>query len=94
MAYFNAATLQEKYKKDYKKALKILEDYVADNNADGSIGPSHEVYERMERVKASKAEEDAAIAAQKQREKEAEERKKRQREQFEVLKTRVTSSTR
>jgi tetratricopeptide (TPR) repeat protein len=89
LAYFNAATLQEKYTKDYKKALKLLETYVAKNNSDGSIGPKHEVYARMDRVKVSQAEEDARIEEGKRKAKEAEERKKRQEEQFVVLKEKV-----
>ena len=35
VAYFNAATLYAKYMKDYKKALKTLETYVAENNDAG-----------------------------------------------------------
>ena len=89
LAYYNAATLQEKYVKDYKKALKLLETYVAKNNSDGSIGPKHEVYARMERVKVSQAAEDARIEEGKRKAKEAEERKKRQEEQFVVLKEKV-----
>ena len=89
LAYFNAATLHEKYTKDYKRALKILETYVNEVN-EGQIGPEHIVYERMDRVKQSQAIEEERKRAEEQKRKEAEERKKRQKEQFEELKSKVT----
>ena len=82
-AYFNAATLHEKYTKDFAKALKYLQAYV-DSQA-GNLSPTHEVFAAMERVKAAKAEEDARIAAEKQRKKEEEERRKRNEELLKSL---------
>ncbi len=89
IAYYNAATLHEKYTKDYKQALKYLEEYVSNNNDNGQIGPDHEVYERMERVKESQRIEDERKAEEARKKKEAEDRKKRQEEQFDLLKTKV-----
>jgi len=87
MAYFNAATLYEKYIKDYKKALKVLQGFVDANQ--GQIGPDHEVYNRMERVKESQAIEEERKREEDRKRKEAEERKKRQQQVFEDLKTKV-----
>jgi len=88
-SYFNAATLYEKYVKDYKKAEKVLQDFVAKNNDKGQIGPSHEVYVRIERIKESQKAEEARQAEEARKKKDAEERKKRQEEQFNQLKAKV-----
>ncbi|MDG1481814.1 MAG: tetratricopeptide repeat protein [Myxococcota bacterium] len=91
LAYFNAATLQEMYVKDYKEAKKYLENYINNNNASGLIGPEHVVYERIERINESQRVEDerqAEIAAEKKAE---EERKKRQLAQLDELKTRTSA---
>ncbi len=77
-AYFNAATLHERYTKDFGKALKYLQSFI-DAKA-GTISPTHEVFARMQRVESAKAEEDARIAAEKQRKKEEEERARRNKE--------------
>jgi tetratricopeptide (TPR) repeat protein len=55
-AYYNAATLHEKYTKDFGKAQKYLQAYI-DAHA-GEISPTHEVFALMERVNQAKAEED------------------------------------
>jgi tetratricopeptide (TPR) repeat protein len=68
VAYFNAATLHEKYTKDYTRAQKILEAYIEAKS--GTIGPTHEVFTRIEAVKASKAEEEAKEAERKRVEEE------------------------
>lgn len=88
-AYFNAATLQEKYIKDYKKALKYLDEYIKVNA--GQLSPSHEVYSRKERVEASRQKEDDRKAEEARKIKEAEERKQRQLEQLEELKAKVVT---
>ena len=87
-AYYNAATLYEKYTKDYKKALKVLQTYVDTNNK-GQMGPDHEVYVRMDRVKESERIEEERKREEERKKKEAEERKKRQQETFEQLKAKV-----
>ena len=86
-AYFNAATLHEKYTKDFAKSLKYLQAYV-DSQA-GNLSPTHDVFAAMERVKSAKAEEDARIAAEKQRKKEEEERRKRNEELLKALATTI-----
>lgn len=75
IAYYNAATLHEKYTKNYNKAEKYLQAYV-DSHA-GSIGPDHEVFQRVERIKKSKAEREAYEQEQARLRKEEEDRKKR-----------------
>lgn len=55
-AYYNAATLHEKYTKDFAKAQKYLQAYI-DAHA-GEISPTHEVFALMERVNQAKAAED------------------------------------
>lgn len=87
-AYFNAATLYEKFTKDYKKALKVLQDFVDKNNK-GQMGPDHEVYARMDRVKESQRIDEERKAEEERKKKEAEERKKRQQQAFEDLKGKV-----
>ena len=89
VAYFNAATLYAKYMKDYKKALKTLETYVAENNDQGQIGPAHEVYARMEQVKEYQRIAEEMKKEEERKLKEAEERKKRQQEKFNELKAKV-----
>lgn len=75
IAYYNAATLHEKYTKNFNKAEKYLQAYV-DSHA-GSIGPDHEVFQRMERIKKSREEREAYEREQERLRKEEEERKKR-----------------
>jgi tetratricopeptide (TPR) repeat protein len=55
-AYYNAATLHEKYTKDFAKAQKYLQAYI-DAHA-GEISPTHEVFALMERINQAKAAED------------------------------------
>ena len=85
---YNASTLHEKYIKDYKKANKYLEGWINAAN-EGQIGPSHDVYGRMERIKASQEKEEARKREEERKKKEAEDRKKRQQEQFNALKAKV-----
>ncbi|NCG22068.1 MAG: tetratricopeptide repeat protein, partial [Rhodobacterales bacterium] len=88
-AYFNASDLQSKYTKNFKKAKKILETYVNENNGDGSIDPEHIVYSKIARI-------DELQEAEEQRKREEEARKKaeqeriaRQKQQLAELKTMV-----
>jgi tetratricopeptide (TPR) repeat protein len=90
MAYFNAATLHEKYTKDYSRALKYLQTYV--DTMKGKIGPDDPVFVAEERVRKS---EEAEKEHQRQIEiqkKEEEERKKRLEEKFAQLKVRNESA--
>lgn len=77
-AYFNAAILHEKYTKDFPRATKYLQSFI-DAKA-GTIPPTHEVFARMENVKAAQAAEEERkrieaekIAAEKERQKRNEE---------------------
>lgn len=74
-AYFNGSTLHEKYTKEFKKAEKFLDDYIASHQ--GEVGPEHPVYERKTRIQKSIAEEKARQEAIAQQEREEAERKKR-----------------
>lgn len=77
-AYFNAATLHEKYTRDFDKALKYLESY-KDEMA-GTLSPSDEVFARIQSVEAAKAAELERKRIEEQKRKEEEERKRRARE--------------
>ncbi len=88
-AYFNAATLHRKYTKNFKKASKYLDAYVA--AFQGQIDPGHPVFERKALVQKAIDAETAKKAEANRRKQEAEERKKRQRKVFEDLKVKVAS---
>ena len=75
IAYYNAATLQEKYVKNFTKAEKYLRAFV-DSHA-GEIGPNHQVFERIDRIKKSKAEQVAREQEILRQEREEAERQKR-----------------
>lgn len=90
-AYFNSATLYEKYIKDYKKAEKTLQKFINENNADGSIGPEHEVHARLARIKESQAIEEARKREEDRKKKEAAERKARQEASMKELATKVAA---
>ena len=85
IVYFNAATLEAKYQKDYKKAQQLLEEYKAANPTDT------EVDERLAELSTLQAEEAARKKAEEERRKAEEERKKRQQEKMNELKTAVES---
>lgn len=85
ITYFNAATLEAKYQKDYKKAQQLLEEYKASNPTDT------EVDERLAELSTLQAEEAARKKAEEERRKAEEERKKRQQEKMNELKTAVQS---
>ncbi|HJN73594.1 MAG TPA: tetratricopeptide repeat protein [Myxococcota bacterium] len=89
VAYFNASTLHEKYTKDFKKAKKVLQAYVDLNQ--GSIGPNHDVFARIDRIAESERLEQERVAEAERKRIEAEEREKRQKAQLEELKGRVAS---
>ncbi|TVQ91785.1 MAG: tetratricopeptide repeat protein [Deltaproteobacteria bacterium] len=77
-AYFNGSTLHEKYTRNFKAAEKYLDDFIAAHV--GELSPSHEVYERKQRIQASMEEErkrQEALAAAERERKEREERNKR-----------------
>lgn len=85
-AFFNAAVLQEVYVKDFKKALKILQTY-ADAHP---VGADHEVFARMKRVEAAKAEEDERKRIEAERKKAEEERRKRNQELLKNMASTIT----
>ncbi len=85
-AFFNAATLQEVYVKDYKAAMKILQTYIDAH----PVAPTHPVYARMERVKAAKAEEDERKRIEEEKRKAEEERRKRNQELLANMATQIT----
>jgi tetratricopeptide (TPR) repeat protein len=72
---FNAATFQEKYNKDFKKAGKILAEYQV--AMAGQVSPGDELFERIDRVKKSQDEEERRAAEEKKRQQEEAERKSR-----------------
>jgi tetratricopeptide (TPR) repeat protein len=86
-AYFNASTLNERYTKDFAKALKYLQMYV-DSKA-GALSPTHDVFARIERVNQAKTAEEARIEAEKANKREEEERQKRNEELLKGLATRI-----
>lgn len=83
-AYFNAATLHEKYTKDYSKALKYLEDF---RDSHPGLSPSHEVFSRMDRVQQSKNAEEERKRQEAQRKKEEEDRQRRNQEILDTMGT-------
>lgn len=76
--WFNAATLHERYTKDFAKALDYLGRY-KDARA-GSLSPSDPVFARIQRVEAAKAAEEERKRLEEQRRREEEERQRRARE--------------
>ncbi|MEL6344998.1 MAG: tetratricopeptide repeat protein [Myxococcota bacterium] len=91
MAYFNASSLHSRYTKDYKQARKYLNDFIENNNADGSIGPSHVVYERIAEIDELEEEQRKIEEEKKRIEQERIEREKRQKEEFDRLKSRFSA---
>lgn len=88
-AYFNASDLQAKYTKNFKKAEKILTDYVNKNNSDGSIGPDHIVFAKINKIKEYQEQERQRIEAEKKREAEEKARLERAKKLMDDLKARV-----
>ena len=78
--YFNAATLYEKYKKKYKDAANILEEYKTRNPEDPAVD------ERIARVQESERIAEERKREEERKRKEEAERKKRQKEEFATLK--------
>lgn len=88
-AYFNASTLHEVYTKDFDKALSYLESYV--DAMSGSIGPDHEVFARMERVRATQAEEERRKAEEAEKKRLEEERRQRNEALLATMATEITA---
>ena len=88
-AYFNAATLHEKYTKNYSKALKYLDAFIDQNQ--GQVGPDHEVFARKDRVTESKVEEEKRKAEEEARKKAEIERQKRNEKLLKDLAEQVTA---
>lgn len=89
-AYFNGSTLHEKYTKEFKKAEKYLDDFIAAH--EGEVGPDHPVYERKERIQKSIAEEKARQEELARIAKEEEERRKRNEQLLADLKTQLEAT--
>lgn len=87
MAYFNAATMHEKYTKDFTKSLKYLEAY-KDAHV-GQLGPNDPVFKRIQAVEDAKTAEEARLAAAEAARKAEEERKRRAKELLATLEARV-----
>lgn len=87
VVYFNAATLHEKYTKDFKKAKKVLQAYV--DVMEGQLSPTHEVFARIDGIKAAEDAETARLAELKRLEDERLAREARQKEQLVALATRT-----
>lgn len=86
-AWFNAATLQERYTKNFAKALDYLNRY-KDARA-GSLSPSDPVFERIKRVEGAKAAEEERKRLEEQRRREEEERKRRAKELLDAMQTQL-----
>lgn len=77
-AWFNAATLHERYTKDFTKALDYLSRY-KDTKA-GELSPNDEVFARIQRVEAAKTAEEERKRLEEERRKAEEERQRRAKE--------------
>jgi tetratricopeptide (TPR) repeat protein len=75
-AYFNAATLHEKYTKDFTRAQRYLDDYIAMKA--GSLGPDDEVFKFKAEIEKEKTAEEARLAELKRLEAEKKAREERQ----------------
>lgn len=89
-AYFNAAILNERYKKDFTKALKYLEAY-KDSRA-GSLSPDDPVFAQIDAVAAAKAAEDERKRLEAERKRLEAERRKRALELLGELETQVVAT--
>ena len=85
IVYFNAATLEAKYNKDYKIAQKLLETYQAKNPTDTDVAERLAELSTLQEEETRKKEEETA------RKKAEEERQIRQQEKMKELKTAVSS---
>ena len=85
IVYFNAATLEAKYNKDYKAAQKLLETYQSKNPSDPDVAERLAELSTLQEEEARKAAEEAA------RKKAEAERQKRQQEKMNELKTAVST---
>lgn len=83
--FFNASTLHEFYTRDFDRAIAYLEAFVAKN----AVGSDHEVYKRMERVRATKAEEERRLAEEAERKRAEEERERRNAELLSAMGAKV-----
>lgn len=88
-AYFNASDLHAKYTKDFKKAKKLLEEFVNKNNSDGSIGPDHIVFAKINKINEYQEQERLRIEAEKKREAEEKARLERAKKLMDDLKAKV-----
>ncbi len=79
LAYYNAATLHEKYTKNFNKAIKYLEAYITASG--GDLPATDPVYAQMESVQAAKAAQ-AEIERQERQRREEEEARQLRNEQL------------
>lgn len=85
VVYLNAATLEAKYQKDYKKAQELLQEYKAIDPADTDVDA------RLAELSTLQEEEARRKAEEEARRKAEEERKKRQQEKMKALETAVAA---
>lgn len=90
LAYYNAATLHEKYTKDFTKALKYLEAFKVSQT--GELSPSHDVFERIMAIERSKAEEEERKRAEAERKQAELQRQARNKELLDKMATVVTDT--
>ncbi len=89
-AYFNAATLNYKYTKDFAKAMAYLQAFV--DSKVGQVSPTHEVFAVMENVKAAQAAEDEKKRQEAERKRLEEERLKRNEELLATMAVVITET--
>lgn len=85
--YYNAATLYEKYVKDFKKAGKYLDTWIQRN--EGKLSPDDDVFKLKDRINESQAAEEERKRQDEEKKKQAADRLARQKETFEKLKGEV-----
>lgn len=91
IAYFNAATLHSKYTKDFTRAQKYLDDFIAMKA--GSLSPDSEVFKFKDEITKEKTAQEARVAEQKRLEAEKKEREARAMAALTELQALVTDIT-
>ena len=89
-AYFNAATLHERYTKDFGKAMKYLEDYRTSQA--GNLSPSDPVFARMEEVRIAQEAEEEKKRIEAEKKRAEEERRRRNQELLASVGSSVTAT--
>lgn len=89
-AYFNAATLNYKFEKDFVKAQKYVDAFVASRS--GSIDPNHEVFKLRDSIVQAKAAEDERKRIEEEKRKAEEEKKRRDEELLTAMATTIATT--